>query len=75
MRTPLVHASAAQFAAGRRVKRTNGSALVATSGTPSIRVASAQLASISGRRRSASRAADGRRIRFGMRTRDGGRRS
>ena len=68
-------ASVARSAAGRPVKRTNGSALVATSGTPSIRAASAQFASISGLKPSAFLAADGRRIRFGMRIRDSGRRS
>jgi hypothetical protein len=63
-------ASAARSAAGRPAKRTSGSALAAMSGTRSTREASAQLACTSGLKRSASRAADGRLIRSGMRATD-----
>ena len=65
IRTPLAHVSAVLYAAGRRARKTSGSALAATSGTRSTPEASAQLACTSGLRRSASLAADGRRIHSG----------
>ena len=67
---PPVRASAAHSAAGRPAKKTNGFAPADMSGIPSIREASAQLAFTSGLRLSASRAADGRRIRIGTRSRE-----
>jgi hypothetical protein len=66
--TPNRRASAAHYAAGRRAKRTNGSASAAMAGTPSIREVSAHRACTSGLRPSASRAANGRRILSGMRS-------
>ena len=57
--------SAAHYAAGRPVRRTNGSASAVANGTPSTRVASAQSASTSGLKPSACPVADGRRIRTG----------
>jgi hypothetical protein len=66
--SPIPRASAAHSAAGRHGKKTNGFATADTSGTPSTREASAQPVSISGLKPSASCAADGRRIRIGMRS-------
>jgi adenine-specific DNA methylase len=63
-------ASVARSAAGRHAKKTNGFAHADTNGIPSTREASAQHASISGLRPSASLAADGRRIRCGTRIRE-----
>jgi hypothetical protein len=62
----MAHASAARSAAGRRAKRTNGSAHAATSGTRSILAGFALPAFTSGLRRNAYLAADGRRTRIGM---------
>jgi hypothetical protein len=62
--------SALRSAVGRLAKKTNGSAPADMSGTRSIREASAQHVFTSGLRRSASHAADGRRIRIGMRLRE-----
>ena len=59
--------SAARSAAGRRAKKTDGSAPAATNGTLSIQEKCVKPASISGLRPSASLAGDGRRIRSGMR--------
>lgn len=64
----LVRASAARFAAGRPAKRTNGFAPADMIGTRSKREESAQRAFTSGLKRNASRAADGQRIRIGMRS-------
>jgi hypothetical protein len=58
--------SAARSVVGRPGKKTNGSALAAMSGTLSTRLDCAPPAFTSGRRRNASLAADGRRIRTGM---------
>src|SRR4029077_151646 len=58
-------ASAARFVAGRRARKTNGSAHAATSGTLSTREASVQPAYTNGLRHSAYRAPVGRRIRIG----------
>jgi len=69
------HASAARCAAGRPAKKTNGFVTADTSGTLSIREASALPVFISGLTPSASRAAVGRRIHSGTRIRDSGRRS
>jgi hypothetical protein len=64
----LIRASAARYAAGRPAKKTNGSAPAAMTGIRSKQEACAQLASISGLKHSAFRAANGRRIRSGMRS-------
>src|ERR1700688_890264 len=63
---PPAHVFAARSAAGRPAKKTSGSAPAVTSGTLSIREPSAQPACTSGLKRSASLAADGRRIRIGI---------
>lgn len=62
------HLSVARSAVGRLVSKTNGFARVATSGTRSTREEYALPACISGLKRSASLAVDGRRIPTGMRT-------
>ena len=59
-------ASGARCAAGRRAKKTNGSAPADTNGTRSTREECVPLACTSGLRPSASRAAAGRRIRIGI---------
>jgi hypothetical protein len=61
-------ASDARSAAGRPGRKISGFASVAMSGIPSTRAASAQPAFTSGLKLSASLAADGRRIRIGMRS-------
>jgi len=61
-------ASAARSAAGRPARKTNGSALAAMNGIPSTPEGSVRLAFISGLKRSAYRAVDGRRVRSGMRS-------
>ena len=58
--------SAARSAAGHRERKTDGLVTAATSGTRSIREASAQPACISGLKPSAYRAVDGRHTRCGM---------
>jgi hypothetical protein len=63
-------ASAALCAAGHPTRKINGSALAAMNGTRLIREAFASPAFISGLKRSASLAADGRRIRIGTRSPD-----
>jgi len=60
-------ASAARSAYGRPAKRTNGFAPAVTSGTRSTLAASALCAFINGVRLNVSLAADGRRIRTGIR--------
>src|ERR1039458_8160428 len=66
--TPPVLASAARSAAGRPEKKTDGLVTADTNRTRSIVEASAQPVSINGLRRNAFHAADGRRIRFGTRS-------
>jgi hypothetical protein len=61
-------ASAAHYAVGHRANRIYGSATADIRGTPSTPEESAQPASASGRKRNASRAPDGRRIRIGTRS-------
>jgi hypothetical protein len=63
-------ASGARSAVGRPAKKTNGFVTADASGTRSIPEVSAQPAFTSGLKRSASRAADGRGIRTGMRLRE-----
>jgi hypothetical protein len=63
--------SAARYVAGRPARKTNGSAPAGMSGTHSTREAFAQPVFTTGLRLSASRAADGQRIRIGMQCRFG----
>ena len=65
------HVCVARSVVGRLVSKTNGFARVATSGTRSTREESAHRACISGLKRSASLAVDGRRIPTGIRTEQG----
>jgi len=62
------HESAARYAAGRHASKISGSAPAAMSGIRSTLVASALPVFISALTRSASRAADGRRIPIGTRS-------
>ena len=63
--TPVPLASNARSAAGRRGRKTPGSARAGTNGTHLIQEESAPLAYNNGLRPNAYRAADGRRIRSG----------
>ena len=66
--TRPAHASAARSAVGRPAKKTDGLVAAGTIGALSIQEGCAPPASISGRKPSALLAADGRRIRTGMRS-------
>lgn len=63
---PARRTYAAHCAVGRPATKTDGSARVDTNGTRSTRAACAQLAFISGLKRSAFRATTGRRTRSGI---------
>jgi hypothetical protein len=65
--SPPARASDAHSAVGRRARKTDGLVTAGTNGTRSTRAGCAPPAFISGLRRSAYRAKDGRRIRLGTR--------